>query len=330
VRVLLTEGAARVFGPRLVADHPGIELVAMGREGVLSAGDGTPIDRTASGIEVAWATTDLYHQDRELVRPFFGLVRRCETLRWFQSAAAGYDAPIFAELIKKGVLFTKSDVHSIPIAEYVLRAALDHFQEPQRWVAAQAQRQWEGHEFRELWGSTWVIVGFGSIGAEVAQRVRAFGARAVGVRRRPTGHEPADEMVTPTELLEVLPGADVVALCAPANPTTEHLVDRRFLAAMKPSALLINIGRGSVVDERALVAALDAGELAAAVLDVFETEPLPPDSPLWSHPKVTVTPHDSANSNRRVLRQFELFTDNLGRFRRSEPLRNVVTVDDLW
>jgi len=329
VRVLLTDGAARAFGPRLVADHPGIELVAMGEGGALRTTDGAAVDREAAGVEVAWATTDLYRQDRALVRPFFGLVRRSETLRWFQSAAAGYDAPIFAELITKGVLFTRSDVHSIPIAEYVLRAALDHVQQPGRWAAAQAERRWEGHEFCELWGSTWVIVGFGSIGTEIARRARAFGARVVGVRRRPSGTEEADKMVTTDELAQVLPHADVVVLCAPANPTTSHLADLAFFEVMQPSALLINIGRGSVVDEGALVAALDAGKLAAAVLDVFETEPLPADSPLWSHPKVTVTPHDSANSDRRVLRQFELFTDNLGRFRRGEPMRNVVTADDL-
>ncbi len=329
MRVLLTVGAARAFGPRLLAEHPGIELLAMGPEGVLHLDDGTSVAREATGAEVAWATTDLYREDRAVVRPFFGLVRRCETLAWFQSAAAGFDAPIFAELIKKGVLFTKSDVHTIPIAEYVLRAALDHCQRATAWSAAQAERRWETHEFSEVFGSTWVVVGLGPIGAAVATRARALGAHVIGVRRSVAAGGPVDELVTPAELPAVLPRADVVALCAPANRSTEHLVDEGFLAAMQPGALLVNIGRGSVVDEQALVAALDAGELGAAALDVFETEPLPKDSPLWAHPKVTVTPHDSANSARRVLRQFELFSENLARYARGEPLRNVVTEADL-
>ncbi len=329
MRILLTAGAARAFGPRLLAAHRGVELVTMGPGGTLSLGAGTPVERDASGVEVAWATTDLYREDRAVVRPFFGLVRRCETLRWFQSAAAGFDAPIFAELIKKGVIFTKSDVHAVPIAEYVLRAALDHCQDAKAWSVAQAARRWETHEFSEVFESTWVVVGLGSIGAAVATRARALGAHVIGVRRSAAAGGPVDEMVTPAELPAVLPRADIVALCAPANSSTEHLVDEGFLAAMQPGALLVNIGRGSVVDENALVAALDADELGAAVLDVFETEPLPEDSPLWAHPKVTVTPHDSANSARRVRRQFELFSDNLARYEQGEPLRNVVREADL-
>jgi len=329
LRVLVTEPAARTFGRAIVSIHPSVELVTMCADGTLVLGDSSPIGREEAGIEVAWATSDLYDEDRAMLRPFFGLVRRLDTLRWFQSSAAGFEAPVFGELIRKGILFTKSDVHSVPIAEYVLRAALDHFQAPQRWAAARSEKRWETHEFDEVFGSTWVVVGLGSIGAEVAARARALGAHVIGVRRRPPSDEPVDEMVTPEDLPAVLPRATVVVLCAPANPSTEHLVDDVFLGAMNEQALLVNIGRGSIVDEVALVRALDNGQIAAAVLDVFQTEPLPSDSPLWTHPKVTVTPHASVISRARTSRQAELFGDNLSRYIRGDPLRQLVTEADL-
>jgi len=328
MRLLLTEPAVRASGEALLAAHTGIELVALRPDGAVVLSDGTELDREDTGVEVAWATSDLYEEGGQL-RAFFGLVRRLGTLRWFQSQAAGFDAPIFAELIRKGVLFTKSDAHSVPIAEFVLRAVLDHHQRPERWAAAQAARRWERHEFDEVSGSTWMVVGLGSIGAEVARRCRALGARVIGVRRRRAGDEPVDELVTPDRLVGVLGEVDVVVLCAPANASTKHLVDAAFLAAMRSGSLLVNIGRGSVVDEAALLEALDRGPLGGAVLDVFETEPLPEDSPLWAHPKVVITPHNSALATARYRRQLELFSENLGRYRRGEPLRGVVTEADL-
>ncbi|MGH8994582.1 MAG: D-2-hydroxyacid dehydrogenase [Acidimicrobiales bacterium] len=328
MRILLTESAARSYGERLAAVHHDAELVTIGPEGVLALADGTTLERDGTGAEVAWATSDLYDGGSSVIRPFFGLVRRLDGLRWFQSSAAGFEHPVFAELIRRGVLFTKSDVHAIPIAEYVLRAVLDHLQQPERWADAQRRRRWAPHEFAEVASSTWVVVGFGSIGARVADLARALGATVIGVRRHP---EPVDgvEMVTPDGLASVLRRADVVVLCAPANASTRHLVDPSFLAAMKPGSLLVNIGRGSIVDEAALVAALDSGPIGAAVLDVFETEPLPRSSPLWHHPQVTVSPHSSGSSIARADRQADLFSENLGRFVSGERLRNLVTESDL-
>ncbi len=327
MRVLLSEQAAMRYGSRLIEHHRGIELVSMQADGSLHTSAGATVEREQSGVEVAWGTSDLFRSG--LLRPFFGLVRRLDTLRWFQSPAAGFDTPFFTELIRSGVVFTKSDVHSVPIAEFVLRATLDHFQEPERWAAAQAARRWEPHEFAEVDGSSWVVVGLGSIGRRVAELALAFGASVVGVRRHPDPDETLVPVVTPDGLPEVLGDADVVVICAPSNGSTTHLVDARFLEAMAPSALLINIGRGSIVDEAALLEALDAGSIAGAALDVFSTEPLPGDSPLWAHPRVRVTPHSSSDGLGRADRQAALFDENLGRYLRGEPLRNVVTVADL-
>jgi len=146
----------------------------------------------------------------------------------------------------------------------------------------------------------------------------------IGIRRTPDGTEPVDEMVGPDELLAQLPRADVVVLTLPASDTTHHLVDDVFLAAMQPDAVLVNVARGAIVDEAALVRALDAGRPDFAVLDVVETEPLPTESPLWDHPKVVVTPHSSSGGHGRFARGADLFAENLRRFRAGEPLRHEV------
>jgi len=328
VRVLLTEAAERAFGASLRAAHEDIELLTMQRDGTLRLDDGSTLDWERAAVEVAWGTSDLFDAGAPL-RPFFGLVRRAETLRWFQSAAAGFDAPIFAELVRRGVLLTTSDANSISIAEYVLRAVLEHFQESALWAEAQVERLWARHDFKEVFGTTWLVVGLGSIGTEVALRARAFGAHVIGVRRRPSGDEPVAEVVTPEGVLEVLPRADVVVLSAPANASTHHFVGTAFLDAMKDTALLVNVGRGSLVDEEALAAALDRGSVAGAVLDVFEVEPLPSDHPWWDDPRVTVTPHNSAGGRGRHARGADLFHENLFRYRRGEPLLRLVTEADL-
>jgi phosphoglycerate dehydrogenase-like enzyme len=328
MRLLLTETAADAFGKGLVSAHEGTELVAMGPGGTLRLGDGSNLDPKDCRIEVAWATQDLFEEGAP-VRPFFGLVRRLETLRWFQSQAAGFEAPIFQELIRRNIIFTTSHANSVSISEYVVRAVLDHYQEPERWVRAQAERNWVRHPFREVFATTWLVVGLGSIGTEVALRARAFGAHVIGVRRRPSGHEPVHEMVTPDAMGDAIGRADVVVLCAPASASTHHLVDAAFLATMKATAIVVSVGRGSVIDEGALTRALDEGSIAAAVLDVFETEPLPGDHPLWGQGGVTVTPHNSAGGLSGYTRAAEHFGENLGRYRRGDPLLHRVTEADL-
>lgn len=323
--VLLPERAAR-----RVADRPeldGLTLVRMQDDGTLLR-DGGPLEWDGATPEVAWASVDLFDPGAPL-RPFFGLVvRRADSLRWLQSAAAGLDAPVWQQLLDRGVRITTSHVTDIPIAEYVLRAVLDRFQRAGEWRANQADRAWRSHDFREVAGTTWLVVGLGAIGAAVATRAQAFGATVVGVRRTPRGDEPVDEVVTPDRLLDAVPRADVVVLSAPATSDTEHLVGDRFLAAMRPGSLLVNIARGALVDEDALLAALDRGTPEHAVLDVTATEPLPEDSPLWAHPRVTITPHNSAGGTGRRQRGVDLFLANLAAYRAGEPLRHEVQLAD--
>ena len=282
------------------------------------------VERDVADPEVAWGTSDLYREGAP-IRPFFGILRHSRTIRWFQSAAAGYDGPLFAELAGRGVRISNAHANSIPIAEYILRAVLDRFQRADLWRDAQEKAEWRTHDYREIHGSTWLIVGLGGIGSAVATRAHAFGATVIGCRRHPSGSEATQRTVTPDQLPEVVGLADVVVLAAPASADTNGLVDEAFLAGMKPGSVLVNVARGSLVDEQALLAALERGIPEAAILDVFTTEPLPADNPLWGHPAVTITAHNAAGGVGRYERQAELFSENLERYLAGAPLLNDVT-----
>lgn len=322
VHVLLTSVARDTFGAEL--RRPGIEWLTMGAEGALVDDDGTPVEWGHADPEVAWGTSDLFH-DGAPVRPFFSLLQQVPHLRWFQSPAAGYDAPVFAQLVARGVRVTNAHVNGLPIAEFVMRAVLDAFQDAELWRQAARQRAWRTHDWQEVSGTTWLVIGLGGIGGEVAVRARAFGARVIGSRRSPSAGDPTDLTVTPDRLHEVIGDADVIVLAAPATPATVDLVDATFLAGVKPGCLLVNVARGTLIDDDALLAALDDGRLGGAVLDVFRTEPLPPDHPYWSHPSVRITPHNAAGGRGRFRRQAELFATNLDRYLAGTPLLNDIT-----
>ena len=325
--VLVSEAAFARDGERLAAAAPEVGWLRMTADGTLRR-DGVEVPRDEAAPEVAWGTGDLF--DDGPLGEFFGLVARAPSIRWFASPAAGFENPFFGDLVRRGIRLTTSHVSSPSIAEYVLRAVLDAFQGADQWRAAQAERAWRPHDrHREVGGSTWLVIGLGAIGTEVARRARALGATVVGVRRTPTGDEPVDEVRTPDALAEVLPGAHAVVVCAPSTPATHHLVDAAFLAAMKPRSVLVNVARGDLVDEAALLRALDTRAPGLAVLDVTTTEPLPPESPLWSHPRVVLTPHSSGRGRGRFDRAVDEFLDNLARYRAGQPLRSELTEADL-
>lgn len=327
--ILLTATALDRHRDVVVPAAPtGVRWLCLDADGTLRV-DGTDdaLDVREATPEVAWLTTDLFQGGP--IRQFFGSVTRSESLRWLQSSAAGFDAPIFGDLVRRGVRLTSSHIAGPPIADFVLRAALDHLQDANAWRTAAARHEWETHEFVEMGSTRWLVIGLGAIGTEVAIRARAFGAHVTGVRRSPAGDEPVDAMVGPDDVMGLLPESDVIVLATPANAGTTNLVDDAFLARMRSTALLVNIGRGALVDEAALLGALDAGQLARAALDVTATEPLPADDPLWSHPKVVITPHSSALGDGRYGRAAEVFAANLSRYAAGEPLHHEVTAEDL-
>jgi phosphoglycerate dehydrogenase-like enzyme len=241
-------------------------------------------------------------------------------LSWVHTGAAGVDGPVWRQLVQKGAQLTTGHGQAISIAEYVVAGVLEHLQRWPERHAAQAERRWARLPFREVAGMRWLVVGFGAIGEAVAERARAFGAEIIGVRRSGAPHPAADRMARLADVRGLLPEADVVVLAAPLNAETAGLADAAFFAAMKPGSVLANVGRGGLVDEAALLAALEAGVPEHALLDVFATEPLPEDSPFWAHPRVSLTAHASAFGSGQTARNDALFLENLRRKLAGDPL----------
>lgn len=297
-----------------------LDAAAPGVPRVVLEADGTRRGDPAA-VELAYFSGDLYP---ERVRDFALALRDAPRLRWLHTFSAGVDHPWFQALRARGIrLTTSSGAHAVPIAHTVLLYLLALSRGLPAWMDAQRRRGWEPHPVVELPGLVLGVVGLGPIGLEVARLGAAFGMRVIGVRRTPRGDEPCETWPL-ARLDELVALADALVLALPLTDGTRHLLDAARLARMKRGAWLVNVGRGALVDEAALVEALREGRLGGAGLDVFETEPLPPESPLWEMPNVIVTPHSSGNTPGNLVRATGIFLDNLGRFVRGEPLRNEV------
>ena len=304
-----------VFDPVLVSDSGEVTV------------DGKPVTADEAQPEAAWANHEIFGSPA--ARTFMVALLKSQALKWVQSAAAGFDNPVFGQIVQKGAKLSTSHGQALGMAEYVLWGVIDHFQHGPERRKAQEEKAWRRVAFREILDSQWLIIGFGAIGQAVAQRARGFGAKVTGVRRNQAPHELADAIAPMSAIPDLLPQADVVVLCTPLTVDTRHLVDARFLAAMKPASVIVNVGRGGLVDEPALLAALDAGKPEHAVLDVFETEPLPEDSPFWSHPRVTLTPHSSGITSGQWSRNETLFLENLKRYLTGQSVLNEADPKDV-
>jgi phosphoglycerate dehydrogenase-like enzyme len=254
-------------------------------------------------------------------------------LKWIHSTAAGVSQLTYPELRDSGILVTNpSGVFSVPMAEHTMGLMLALARNFPDCVRYQDRAQWgqqqiwdKSQHLTELNGQLLLIIGFGSIGHELARRARAFDMRVWGVSHSGQADTSvAERIVSARELHELLPHADYVVICAPETADTRHLIGQTQLARMKPGAHLINISRGTLVDEAALINALNSGHLAGAALDVTEVEPLAPESPLWHAPNLFITPHTSAISDRLWHRQTELLMDLLERWFDGRELFNQV------
>jgi phosphoglycerate dehydrogenase-like enzyme len=274
------------------------------------------------------ATLDRHLPDAEAVLAFrlpLEALGRGRRLRWIQLTSAGADQLLPARAQLGGVVVTNTrGIHADAMADYALGAMVMLRWDFPRMLRDQADRVWDQRLAVPLAGATVGVVGLGAIGGEIARRARAFGMHVIGVKRTAGGDEPGVEVVTAGRLREVLPRCDFVVLVVPMTPATHHLIGEAELRAMRPTACLVNIARGAVVDEAALVRALREGWIAGAALDVFDEEPLPADHPLWGVPNVIVTPHVAGEPADYARRVAEVFLDNLRRWQRREPLRNVV------
>jgi D-2-hydroxyacid dehydrogenase (NADP+) len=254
-------------------------------------------------------------------------LRWADRLRWIQAISAGVDR-LDPRVMERVTLTNGNGLGAEPIAEHVICHLLMLARGAPIYMRRQVDRRWErGVQAREIAGMTMGIVGMGAIGSAVARRARALGLRVLAIRRSVARRSPdlvADEVCPPEDLPYLLAESDVVVLATPLTAETRGMVGEAQLRTMRPGSFLINIARGGVVDEPALIAALRDGHLAGAGLDVFAAEPLPTDSPLWDMPNVIVTPHVAAGSDRYMQRVEDLVCDNVRRFLDGRPLRNVV------
>jgi phosphoglycerate dehydrogenase-like enzyme len=254
------------------------------------------------------------------------VVRSNPRLRWVQGTAAGTGEQIKAaglskEELERVVITSASGVHVGPLAEFCLMGLLHFTKDVPRLAADQRAHRWDHYPVSEMRGSTLLVLGLGAIGTEVARLAKAFGMHTIGVNRRGVSDSPhVDEVYTADSLHEVLGRAGALVVTLPLTDETQGMLDSDAFAAIKPGAVLVSAGRGEVVDERALVKALREQRLRGAALEVFATEPLPPDSPLWDLHNVLISPHTAALSERENERIDELFTENLRRYLRGEEL----------
>lgn len=308
--VLLFEKSLTRIAAALAERCPSVRPVCWHADGRLTV-DGSPVTPEDISPVAGWLSGDVLRA--RLLEEYSEALVAAGPVQWAQSVNAGLDHPVYPKLSRAGVRLSKSGAQSIPIAEYVLAYALHHAQNISLREQAERAGEWKPHRFAELWHSNFLIVGYGHIGRNVARRAKAFDADVTVVRRGPEA-DYADRVIGQDALPDHLGLADVVVLACPATDRTRGMVNAGFLARMKPGSLLVNVARGSLVDEAALVSALDEGRPGRAVLDVFETEPLPGESPLWSHDAVTVTAHISNAGSGTPSRGDELFISNLERF----------------
>jgi phosphoglycerate dehydrogenase-like enzyme len=310
---------------RIADAAPGARIVPLSVEGLA--------DTTLDDVEVllrGWLSADAF--DR--------VIARAPRLAWVHSATTGVELALTPAILERGIVVTNArGVFSRPIAEYVLMMILAISRRLPQLLELQRERTWQPLEGAELRDVTVGIVGLGSIGRAVGALATAFGCRVLATRRRldagsevgepesdsaSIGEVMLERVLGPEGLPQLLAESDFVVLAAPLTAETERMIDGRALAAMKPGAWLINVARGRLVDERALLRALRDGPIGGAVLDTFVEEPLAPASPFYDLPNVIVTPHTSWSSGRVLDRSVGLFCDNLRRFARGEALLNVV------
>ncbi|HEY6623273.1 MAG TPA: D-2-hydroxyacid dehydrogenase [Acidimicrobiales bacterium] len=260
----------------------------------------------------------------------YDLGRLAPDLKWVQAVGSGVGQFASSGLDGTDIVLTNgAGVGSVPIAEWVLARMLSIAKRFDEHADQQRDHRWAPRYGSMLMGRTLVIVGLGAIGREVSRRARAFGVHVIGIRRRWVSgatSPDADELVGPGQLHEALGRADFVVVSAPGSRENDGLFDAAAFAATRPGAVFINVARGSLVDEPALIAALESGHLRAAAIDVARHEPLPPEDPLWEAPNLSISPHSSTSMEGYMERTFDVFFDNLERYVHGRPLENVVDI----
>lgn len=287
------------------------------------------VGNSAEAFERAAPDADVlfnWSGSRSLLREVFGM---CPRLEWVHSRAAGLDNQLFPELVASPALLTNgTGVFSAPLGEFALAAVLYFAKDLRRMMRNQQAGRWEQFDVTEIAGQTAGIVGYGDIGRAVATRLRPMGMDVLALKRHGPPLYHVDPLVSriygPETRLEMIARCDYLIASAPLTPETRGMIGAPEFAAMKPTAVVINIGRGPVIDEAAMVAALTARKIKGAGLDVFDEEPLPDGHPFYRLENVLLSPHCADHTPDWLERAMQFFLDQFERFHKHEPLRNVV------
>lgn len=327
--ILISQKVATEFAadlkPILAASSRPVELLPF-------TPDMAPTPAQIESMEAAYYSRDIWEgTSKSTLSPaaqvFWPLVERAPHLKWLTVFSSGIDQPQYQAALARGVrLTTSAGAQAEPVAIAAVTGLLALARRLPHWFAAQQRSAWApllGADVPpDLRGQNAVIVGTGHIGATIARVLQALGMKTIGIRRRVRPTEYFDEVMTLANLDALLPTCDWLVLACPLTPDTRGLMDARRLALLCPTAGLVNIARGEIVDEAALAAALAGGRLGRAYLDVFTTEPLSPDSPLWKLPNALISPHNAGASSGTYARGVQIFLRNLDRYLKDLPLEN--------
>jgi len=297
--------------PRYVADHHGNQPALSDSE----------LERWKEYLSRADISFDFDFKDAA------NMPRNAPRLKWVQATSAGIGEYLKRTgLDKSGIIFTTAaGVHARPLTEFAILGLLYFFRDVPGLEAVKAAKHWERYTVRGLEGGRVLVVGLGTVGREIARQCASFGMEVWGTRRSKGGDKPEGvaRMVDQTALRSALPDCDALVLSCPLTPETRLMIGALEIAAMKPGVVLVNVSRGGVVDEPAMIEGLRSGAIKGAALDVFAVEPLPADNPIWDLPNVIFSPHSASTVAAENGRIVDIFLDNLGRFLEGRPMRNL-------
>ena len=316
MKIIIPNRVAPLIEQRILSLYPDMQIV-------ISDDEGMPLgDASDATIFMRWWTS---------LEGFRLTLSMAPNVKWVYTPSAGIDHLDLEMMRERGITLTNAaGAHAIPIAEFVMMFILTHMKQS-RILMNYAREDYEATEqtkLEELDGKTMAIVGLGSIGQETAKRAKAFGMRVIGSRRRPQPTKYVDVVVSDDEWHKLLPDADVIVIATPLTDITRGMVDATAFAKMKPSAYIVNVARGQVINTEDLIVALCENRIAGAGLDVLPEEPLPAEHPLWDAPNVWITPHISYSSPKTRGRMMDLFITNLERYMHGQKLLNIVNFDE--
>jgi phosphoglycerate dehydrogenase-like enzyme len=326
VTVAMYDGSYDHIGARLDALGLDINIITFDKDAQFTL-DGQKVPTSEVEADYLWFSSHLHALGA--TKPAFEMVTELKRLDVLQTFNAGLDHPMYKRASDKGIRICNSSAQGVAIAEYVMAQVMGILHPLRIQAEQQVAKEWKTTPFREISRTRWLIIGYGPIGEALATRVHAFGAKIDVIRRS----DQADDRIERVGVLEdagkLAADADIIVLACSLTDTTRGFADAEFFAQVKPGAVLVNIARGALINDAALIKALDDGTISEAALDVFHKEPLPKNDPLWTHPKVRLTPHTSFAGDGGRDRWDQLFLDNIVRYVNGEALEREVNPADI-